>query len=58
MVGVPDSFIVQINSQQYQCNKCDVTFILPRGDDSVVEGATGSQHAEEQDETENRADRL
>ena len=39
-------------------NKCDITFSPPRGDDSVVEGATGNQHAEEQDGTENRTARL
>ena len=58
VVGVPDSFVVEINGQQYQRNKCDITFSPPRGDDGVVEGATGSQHAEEQDGTENRTDRL
>ena len=54
VVGVPDSFIVEINGQQYQQNKCGITFSLPRGDDGVVEGATGSQHAGEQDGTKNR----
>ena len=39
-------------------NKCDITSSPHRGDDSAVGGATGSQHAEEQDETENRTDRL
>ena len=57
VVGVPDSFVVKINGQQYRQNKCDITFSPPRGDDNVV-GATGSQHAEEQDVTENRTDRL
>ena len=34
-------------------------FSPPRGNDGDVVGATGSQHAaEEQDETENRTDRL
>ena len=58
MVEVPDSFIVEINGQQYQQNKCDITFSPPKGDDGAVGGATGSQHAEEQDGTENRSDRL
>ena len=50
VLGVPDSFVIEISSQQYQQNKHDITFSLPRGDDDVV-GATGSQHAaEEQDE--------
>ena len=49
MVGVPDSFIIEINGQQYCRNKRDVTFSPPKGDDGGVEGATGSQHAEEQD---------
>ena len=59
VVGVPDSFIVEINGQQYQQNKCDITFSPPRGEgnDDVV-GATGSQHAEEQDGIKNRTDRL
>ena len=38
--------------------KCNITFSPLRGDDSVVEGATGNQHAEEEDGTENRTDRL
>ena len=58
VVGVPDSFIIEINGQQYRQNKRDITFSPPRGNDGVVEGATGSQHAEEQDGTENRTDRL
>ena len=54
VIGVPDSFVVKINGQQYQQNKCDITFSPPRGDDDVG-GATGSQHAaKEQDGTENR----
>ena len=57
MVGVPDSFVIEINGQQYQRNKCDIIFSPPGGDDDVV-GATGSQHTEEQDGTENRTDRL
>ena len=58
VVGVPDSFVIEINGQQYRWNKCDITFSPPRDDDDVV-GATGSQHAaEEQDGTENRTDRL
>ena len=35
-----------------------ITFNSPRGNDGAVGGATGSQHAEEQDGTENRTDRL
>ena len=58
VVEVPDSFVGEINGQQDQQNKRDITFSPPRGDDGVVEGATGSQHAEEQDGTENRTDRL
>ena len=58
MVGVPDSFIIKINGQQYQQNKCDITFSLSKGNDGVVEGVTGSQHAKEQDGTENRTDRF
>ena len=59
VVCVPDSFTVEINGQQYQQNKCDLTFSPPRdeGKDDVV-GATGNQHAEEQDGTKNRTDRL
>ena len=59
VVGVPDSFVVEINGQQYRRNKHYITFSPPRGegDDDVV-GATGSQHAEEQDGAENRTDRL
>ena len=59
VVGVPDSFIIEINGQQHRQNKRDITFSPPRGegDDDVV-GATGSQHAEEQDGTENGIDRL
>ena len=53
VVGVPDSFVIEINGQEYQQNKCNITFSPPRGDDDVV-GATGSEHAaEEQDGTEN-----
>ena len=56
VVGVPDSFIVEINDgQQYQRNKCDITFSPPRGDDGDVGSATGNQPAEEQEE--NRTDR-
>ena len=55
VVGVPDSFIVKINGQQYQRNKCNLTFSPPRGkgkgDDGVVD-------AEEQNGTKNRTDRL
>ena len=55
VVGVPDSFVVEINGQQYRRNKCDIMFSTPRGDDGDVVGATGSQHAaEEQDGTKNR----
>ena len=57
VVGVPDSFFSEINGQQYQQNKCDITFSPPKGDNDV-EGATSSQHAKEQDGTENRTDRL
>ena len=58
VVGVPDSFVVEINGQQYRRNKCDITFSTAKGDDHVVGGATGSQHAEEQVGTENKTDRL
>ena len=58
VVGVPDSFIVEINGQQYRRNKHDITFSPPKGDDSAVGGATGNQHAEEQVGTENKTDRL
>ena len=58
MVGVPDSFVVEINGQQYRRNKCDITFSPPKGDDSVVGDATGSQHAKEQVGTENKTDRV
>ena len=47
VVGVPDSFVIEINGQQYQRNKHDVTFSPPRGDDSDVGGATGNQHTKE-----------
>ena len=58
VVGVPDSFVIKINGQQYQRNKHDITFSPPRGNDDLV-GATGSQHAaEEQDGTKSRTDRL
>ena len=39
-------------------NKCDITFSPYRGDDGDVVGATGNQHAEEQNGTEKRTDRL
>ena len=58
VVEVPDSFIIEINGQQYQQNKRDITFSPPEGDDSAVGGATASQHAEEQDGIENRTDIL
>ena len=58
MVGVPDSFVVDINGQQYRRNKCDITFSPPKGNDGVVGGATGNQHAKEQVGTENKTDRL
>ena len=60
MVGVPDSFVVEINGQQYRRNKRDITFSPHRGndDDSAVGGATGSQHAEEQVGTKDKSDRL
>ena len=53
VVGIPDSFIIEINSQQYRRNKHDLTFSPPRG-----EGDGGVVDAEEQDETENRTDKL
>ena len=49
---------MEINGQQYRRNKCDITFSPPRGDDSVVGGATGNQHAEKQVGTENKTDTL
>ena len=58
VVGVPDSFVMEINGQQYRRNKHDITFSPPRGDDGVVEGATGNQHAKKQVGTENKTDRL
>ena len=58
MVGVPDSFVVEISGQQYRRNKCDITFSPLTGDDGVVGGATGNQHDEEQVGTENKTDRL
>ena len=58
MVGVPYSFVIEINGQWYQQIKHDFSFSPSRGDDDVI-GATGSQHAaEEQDGTQNRTDRL
>ena len=48
VVGVPDTFIVEINGQQYRRNKCDITFRPPKGEVGAVGGATGNQHAEEQ----------
>ena len=59
VVGVPDSFVIEINNgQQYQQNKHDITFSPPRGDDGAVGGTTDSQHAEEQEGTESQTDRL
>ena len=58
VLGVPDSFVIEINGQQYQQNKCDITFSPSRGDESAVGGTIGSKHAEEQDGTESRTDRL
>ena len=58
VVGVPDSFVVEINGQQYRRNKCDITFSTAKGDYHVVGGAKGSQHAEEQVGTENKTDWL
>ena len=58
MVGVPDSFIVEINDQQYRRNKSDITFNPAKSNNSVVGGATDSQHAEEQVGTENKTDGL
>ena len=59
VVGVPDSFVIEINDgQQYWRNKHGITFSSPRDGDGAVGGATGSQHAEEQDGTESRTDRL
>ena len=57
VVGVPDSFIIEINNgQQYRQNKHDITLSPPRGSDGDVGGATGNQHAKKQEE--NRTDRL
>ena len=51
VVGVPDSFIVEINNgQQYRQNKCDITFSPPKCNDSAVGGATGNQCAKEKEE--------
>ena len=48
VVGVPDSFVVEINGQQYRRNKHDITFSPPKyDDDGAVGGASGNQHAEE-----------
>ena len=58
VVRVPASFVVEINGQQYRRNKCDITFSPRKGDDGVVGGATGNQHAEEQVGTEDKTDRL
>ena len=58
VVGVPDSFVMEINGQQYRRNKHDITFSPPKSDDSVVGGATGNQHAKEQVGMENKTDRL
>ena len=57
-MGVPDSFVVEINGQQYRQNKCDVTFSPPKNEDSALGGAIGNQHAKEQAGTETRTDRL
>ena len=32
VVGVPDSFVVEINGQQYRRDKHDITFSPPKGD--------------------------
>ena len=58
VVGVPDSFVVEINSQQYRRNKRDITFSPPKDNDGAVGGVCGNQHAEEQVGTENKTDRL
>ena len=58
VIGVLDSFVMEINGQQYRRNKHDITFSPPKDDDGAVGGATGSQHAEEQVGTENKTDRL
>ena len=58
LVGVPDSFVMEINGQQYRRNKRDITFSPPKGYDGAVGGATGNQHAEVQVGTENKTDRL
>ena len=59
MVGVPDSFIVDINGQLYRRIKCDITFIPPKDHNGgAVGGATDNQHAEEQVGIENKTDRL
>ena len=56
VVVAPDSFVIKINGQQYQRNKCDITFSPPRGNDGDTGGTTGNQHAEEQEE--NRTDKI
>ena len=60
LLGIPDSFVVEINDgQQYRRNKHNIIFSPPRGNDSAIGGTTGNQHAaEEQGGTENRTDRL
>ena len=58
VVEVPDSFVVEINGQQYRRNKQDITFSAPKDDDGVVGGASGNQYTEEQVRTENKTDRL
>ena len=58
VVGVPGSFVVEINGQQYRRNKLDITFSPPKGNYGVVGDATGNQHAGEQVGTENKTDRL
>ena len=54
VVGVPHSFVVEINGQQYRRNKCDITFSPPKDDDGAVRNATGSEHAKEQVGTEKK----
>ena len=55
VVGVPDSFMVETNGQQYGQNKHDITFSPPKDNDG---GPIGTQHAREHDGTENKTDRL
>ena len=58
VVGIPDSFVVEVNGQQYRQNKCDITFGVLVEDDNGAMDVGNAQHAEEQDGTENKTDRL